>query len=67
MELAILIAFSLGLITGFMCGSIPELVRHYSFRKHLEGLEDERPEDPPEDPDDEKEREKEERENIGFF
>lgn len=67
MEFTILITFSLGLITGFMCGTIPELIRHYSFKRHLQDLDEERPLDPPEDPDDEREREKEERENIGFF
>ena len=67
LEITILMTFSLGLITGFMCGSIPDLIKHYSFRRHLEGLEEERPVDPEEDPEDEREREKEEQENIGFF
>lgn len=67
MELAILMAYSLGLITGAIVVTIPDLIKHYSFKKHLSDLGVERPIDPPEDPDDEREREKEEAENIGFF
>jgi hypothetical protein len=67
LELTILMAYSLGLITGAMVVTIPDLIKHYSFKKHLSDLGDERPEDPPEDPDDEREREKREEAEIGFF
>ena len=65
----LIMAFAFGLITGFICGAVPDALRAYFIRKNIEKLgEDEyvRLEEN-EDPDDVRDREKEEEANIRFF
>jgi len=65
----LLAAFAL----GFLCGGVPDQVKQYFYRKHLEALADGM--DEPlnelavevEDPDDRAEREKKEEEEYRFF
>ena len=68
----LIMAFAFGLVTGFICGVVPDLIRHYSYTKHLTKLGDVKEEeyirvDAPEDPDDQKEREKNDEARIGFW
>ena len=63
---------------GFVAGVIPDIIKHYSYYKHLEALGSEDPlsneerygeeyDEVVEDIDDVKEREKQEEEEIGFW
>ncbi len=61
------IAFGFGLLIGFVCGVVPDLIRQASYKKHTEWLAEFRPLDPDEDPEDRAEREKEEAEHYRFF
>ena len=66
-----IVSFAIGLAAGSFMSVVPDLVRAYFYRKHLEKLGEHVVEDyysPPEDPDDIAEREKkEEDDNRGAW
>ena len=65
------ISFAVGLMAGSIMAVVPDLIRQYFYRKHLEGLGEQVVSEmyqPPEDEDDVKEKEKkEEEDNIGAW
>ena len=67
MDLLILVAmflvFAIGLVAGFLCLSLPNMIARYLSNKQFQQLADELMEDP----DDVAERERKEEEEVGFF